>query len=90
LLGGHNHLTNFFAFKCAAQLDDVEGVPELPSPICKNGDVFLGYGSVEFIGLGFSVIVMLVIIEVGTITLYAQPCMRVLPTDAVSLIHIHL
>jgi xanthine/uracil permease len=35
----------------------------LPSPTCQNGEVFLGYGSAEFIGLGFSVMVFLVFIE---------------------------
>jgi len=49
---------------CTAQLDGVEDVPPLPGPICQNGNVFLGYGSSAFIGLGFSVIVMLVVIEI--------------------------
>lgn len=38
-------------------------IPENPSPICQNGDVFLGYGSPEFIGLGFCVLTFLVFIE---------------------------
>ena len=49
-----------------AQLDGIEDVPPLPGPICQNGNVFLGYGSSAFVGLGFSVIVMLVFIEVRT------------------------
>ena len=34
-----------------------------PSYLCFNGDVALGYGHAEFIGLGVSVMVMLVLIE---------------------------
>jgi xanthine/uracil permease len=34
-----------------------------PFPVCQNGDVSLGYGAPQFIGLGFSVMVALVIIE---------------------------
>jgi len=34
-----------------------------PNAICTNGDVRLGYGSPEYIGLGFSVMVALVFIE---------------------------
>lgn len=34
-----------------------------PGPTCTNGEVQLGYGSPEFIGLGFSVMVGLVFIE---------------------------
>ena len=45
------------------QLDEVDGVPFTPSPICNNGDVALGYGSPEFVGLGFSVMAALVFIE---------------------------
>jgi NCS2 family nucleobase:cation symporter-2 len=51
-------------WKQHSQLDGVEGVPPNPGPICQNGDVFLGYGSTAFIGLGFSVMVMLVFIEI--------------------------
>lgn len=40
------------------------GVGPIPGPTCFNGEVALGYGSTEFIGLGFSVMVMLVFIEV--------------------------
>jgi len=39
-------------------------VPRNPSSTCFNGDVALGYGSTEFIGLGFSVMVFLVVIEI--------------------------
>lgn len=42
------------------------GIDPTPSAICQNGLVFLGYGSAEFIGLGFSVLVALVFIEVCT------------------------
>jgi len=35
-----------------------------PSPICQAGDVRLGYGSPELIGLGFSVLCFLVFIEI--------------------------
>lgn len=35
----------------------------LPSATCFNGETALGYGSPEYIGLGFSVMVMLVFIE---------------------------
>jgi uric acid-xanthine permease len=48
------------------QVADYE--PELdfppPGPICTNGEVMLGYGSPQFIGLGFSVMCALVIIEI--------------------------
>mmetsp|Transcript_22634 Transcript_22634/g.53383 ORF Transcript_22634/g.53383 Transcript_22634/m.53383 type:complete len:387 (+) Transcript_22634:155-1315(+) len=46
-----------------AQVANLDVFP-LPSPICQNGDVSLGYGSAEFIGLGASVMVMLVLIEI--------------------------
>jgi uric acid-xanthine permease len=35
-----------------------------PGPICQNGDVALGYGAPQYIGLGFSVMAGLVIIEI--------------------------
>jgi hypothetical protein len=35
-----------------------------PTPICENGDVKLGYGSPQYIGLGFTVMVGLVFIEI--------------------------
>jgi uric acid-xanthine permease len=35
-----------------------------PGPVCTNGEVNLGYGSPEYIGLGFSVMCALVFIEV--------------------------
>jgi xanthine/uracil permease len=35
-----------------------------PSPVCQAGDVFLSYGSPQLIGLGFSVLAFLVVIEV--------------------------
>lgn len=44
------------------QLSDLD-VPAIPSATCTNGEVNLGYGSPEFIGLGFSVMVFLVFIE---------------------------
>jgi uric acid-xanthine permease len=34
-----------------------------PYPTCTNGETSLGYGSPEYIGLGFSVMAMLVFIE---------------------------
>jgi xanthine/uracil permease len=34
-----------------------------PGALCFNGDVAMGYGQAEFIGLGFSVMAMLVVIE---------------------------
>jgi xanthine/uracil permease len=34
-----------------------------PFPVCQNGDVFLSYGAPQLIGLGFSVMVGLVLIE---------------------------
>jgi uracil-xanthine permease len=45
-----------------AQLKDL-GVSPIPGPTCFNGDVALGYGSPQFIGLGFSVMSFLVFIE---------------------------
>lgn len=44
------------------QLADLE-VPAIPGPTCLNGEVALGYGAIEFVGLGFSVICALVLIE---------------------------
>ena len=39
-------------------------ISPIPSPLCTAGDVdFLGYGSPEFFGLGFSVLCFLVLIE---------------------------
>lgn len=35
-----------------------------PFPTCANGEVNLGYGSPQFIGLGFSVMCFLVVIEI--------------------------
>ncbi len=35
-----------------------------PSAICQQGSVFLGYGDPHYIGLGVSVMVMLVFIEI--------------------------
>lgn len=43
-----------------AEAADVFG---LPSPYCANGEVIQGYGSAQFIGLGFTVMVALVFIE---------------------------
>jgi hypothetical protein len=43
----------------------------IPSPICTNGEVQLGYGSAEFIGLGFSVMCALVVIEVSGLQKYS-------------------
>ena len=40
------------------------GVAPIPGPTCFNGEVAKSFGSPEFIGLGFSVMVMLVIIEI--------------------------
>jgi len=46
-----------------SQLDGL-GVSMIPGPTCTgNGNVQLGYGSAEYIGLGFSVMVFLVVIE---------------------------
>jgi NCS2 family nucleobase:cation symporter-2 len=39
------------------------GIDPIPGPVCTNGEVNLGYGSAEFIGLGFSVMIFLVFIE---------------------------
>ena len=44
-------------------VDDGFPVSNIPSATCQNGSVFLPYGSAEFIGLGFSVLVFLVFIE---------------------------
>jgi len=38
-------------------------VSAIPGPTCQNGSVYLTYGSAEFIGLGFSVLIFLVFIE---------------------------
>jgi uric acid-xanthine permease len=46
-----------------AEYDPVLVFPP-PGPVCQNGDVELGYGSPEFIGLGFSVMCGLVFIEI--------------------------
>jgi uric acid-xanthine permease len=47
-----------------SQLDGFEtDIPLNPSATCVNGEVTLGFGSAEYIGLGFSVVVGLVMIE---------------------------
>ncbi|CAB9506722.1 Putative purine permease C1399.01c [Seminavis robusta] len=50
----HAHITNY---------DPPLSFPP-PFPTCANGEVELGYGSPEYIGLGFSVMVGLVFIEI--------------------------
>jgi uric acid-xanthine permease len=49
-----------------SQIVNYEGGLKFPPPFptCENGEVKLGYGSPQFIGLGFSVMVALVFIEV--------------------------
>jgi xanthine/uracil permease len=48
----------------AQVVDSVGGtVSAIPSATCQNGSVLLPYGSAELIGLGFSVLVFLVFIE---------------------------
>ena len=39
-------------------------IPAGPGPLCFNGDVALGFGASQFVGLGFSVMAFLVLIEV--------------------------
>lgn len=55
-------------WKDHAQIANHEAAPlsfPPPFPTCENGDVrTLGYGAPEFIGLGFSVMVGLVFIEI--------------------------
>jgi NCS2 family nucleobase:cation symporter-2 len=53
-------------WKQHAQVVDYEPPLEFPppGPICQNGDVALGYGSPQYIGLGFSVMFALVVIEI--------------------------
>lgn len=46
-------------------------VSPIPGSLCEAGDVSLGFGSPQFIGLGFSVICMLVIIE-----MFGSPFMK--------------
>jgi len=58
------------AWKDHAQLGGL-AVPATPSGNCDAGEVSLGFGSPEFIGLGFAVMVMLVIIE-----LFGSPFMK--------------
>lgn len=45
------------------ELDGSSFQTSLPNAVCTNGDVQLVYGSAEYIGLGFSVMVALVFIE---------------------------
>ena len=53
-------------------------IPANPGPICQNGDSYLGYGSPELIGLGFSVLVFLVFIELfGSV--FMKNCNGTLP-----------
>jgi uric acid-xanthine permease len=40
-----------------------DDIPLNPSATCVNGEVTLGFGSAEYVGLGFSVVVGLVLIE---------------------------
>jgi len=49
-------------WKQHSQVKDL-GVSPIPGPTCFNGEVALGYGSPQFIGLGFSVMCFLVFIE---------------------------
>lgn len=56
-------------WKMHSQVADLVGfgtdqVSPIPSSACEAGEVALGYGAAEYIGLGFSVIVMLVFIEI--------------------------
>ena len=53
----HSSITAAFA--------DLDPKPSLGNPgyLCFNGDVAMGYGQAEFIGLGFCVMVFLVFIE---------------------------
>jgi len=46
-------------------ITSLDPMPNLgnPSFLCENGEVKMGYGQAEYIGLGFSVMVMLVLIE---------------------------
>ena len=48
-----------------------EDIDPLPSPLCTSGNVVLGYGSPQFIGLAVSVMAFLVVIE-----LFGSPFMR--------------
>jgi len=58
-----NHENNILSYSIfAAQVKDL-GVSPIPGPTCFNGEVALGYGSPQFIGLGFSVMCFLVFIE---------------------------
>jgi NCS2 family nucleobase:cation symporter-2 len=41
-----------------------EFISPVPSAMCENGEVLLGYGASQFVGLGFSVMAFLVLIEV--------------------------
>lgn len=49
-------------WKLHGQLDGLD-VPKNPGPTCFSGEVALPFGSPEFIGLGFSVMCFLVLIE---------------------------
>lgn len=50
-------------WKTHSQVAGLDAIQGPPGPLCFNGDVALGYGSPQFIGLGFSVMVFLIFIE---------------------------
>eukprot|EP00793_Prasinoderma_coloniale_P007046 PRCOL_00006898-RA len=58
------------AWKQHGQLADAAFSP-VPSPMCASGETSLGFGSAQLVGLGFSVMCMLVIIE-----LFGSPFMK--------------
>lgn len=52
-------------WKQHAQVVNIKNLSPVPSPLCAVGNVqYLGYGSPEFIGLGASVLIFLVFIEI--------------------------
>eukprot|EP00217_Crustomastix_stigmatica_P001348 CAMPEP_0183818248 /NCGR_PEP_ID=MMETSP0803_2-20130417/61944_1 /TAXON_ID=195967 /ORGANISM="Crustomastix stigmata, Strain CCMP3273" /LENGTH=580 /DNA_ID=CAMNT_0026063137 /DNA_START=17 /DNA_END=1759 /DNA_ORIENTATION=- len=56
---GHSQVAGLVGFP----RDDPAKVDPIPGPMCTAGEVVLGYGSPELIGLGFSVLIMLVLVE---------------------------
>jgi hypothetical protein len=66
---------SFWTLSFTEQAVPAVGIDPVPSATCQNGDVFLGYGSPEFIGLGFSVLVFLVFIEVCDPRLFQHLCL---------------
>ena len=71
LNGQANHLVGRGSITENATGVEWNKISPVPSPNCAAGDVSLPFGSPEFVGLGFSVFLMLIVIE-----LFGSPMMK--------------